>query len=1801
MNTALRWIYNTLRATIMIVVVLLVLAYAAVYLGVSMPYFQNKIKAIVEREASKFLETDVTIDDISISPFNQVIVKGVKIPDQSGGDLIKVDKIGAGVSLYDLVVRRKVIINFAEIDGLHGTVTRPDKNSPTNLQFLIDKFKPKPDQPPKPYDITINNAIIRNSDLAYDVLNEPRKGGGRFDPNHVKITDLTADLVFPRIKNNDFVIDVNNLAFNEHNGLELRRLSGKFKVNDHRTEFADLVVELPGTKLSPSNTTFHYSSLKNAVNELKMAPLSLQMEDNYITPADFKTFEPKLATLTDPIHFSVDASSTFEQLDLRKLIVKSGNGKINLDVAGTATNYRSPDNLTLRVEHIDLNAASGEVLRLASSFATLPSDVEKIMSQSGTISVNGKNLSADLKRDNLLVESLKVSTHDGGIKLDLAGNFNNLRNVDELQCDVDHIDFSAQSSHVSQLAQTFTALPPQVQRLLNESGGIDVSGKNLSVDMPRDNLLVEDIKVSTHDGSLKLDLAGNFNNLRNINELQCEVGHIDLQAQSEHLAQLTHNLPTLPAQVQQVLNKSGEIKLNGKNLKFDVNSDNLLVENLNLETHNGNLKFGFAGNLSNLSNISEIQYDVNNINLEAQHDIVAQLAQMIPNLPPRVQELLNNSGNIKIDGSASGTLNDILANTRLSTAYGDVRLDGEFHNGIEKRVKGHVVASDLALGTLVEKKDLLGNISADLMVDGNMGRDSVIVGKLKGKVDYIDLKGYRYHNITADVNMNGLNFDGELAINDPNGKVNLDGIVNMDSGDANYSFNLVAQNVNLAKMNLTDKYGANNLNVKMSANLTGFDPNSIEGTINIDDASFINSVTGKGFHLNNLTVEANRTDYPQHIDISTDFLRGSIEGDVDFTTIVPAMKEMAAQCFPKFMNEFTQSEAGVNEFDFNFVIEPNEEFESYVSSYVHLPVKLLYKATLNGHFSEISSNFIADLNLPYLQQGNKIIEGTTVHVEKPEGDNNVMLSAKTIYPNKKGNISLNVDANAVNDYVDANVNWVLKRATDYHGDLNVSALLGRDDNGKFMTEVSVNPTQVVFNDTVWQVNQGNIKYENGVLDIDKLEGSCEDQFVRIAGRASHNPDDELKLSLKNIHLDYIFETLKINHVNFGGIATGEVVVADLFSGNPRLSTAPRLHVDNLYYNGAPMGDAEIESHFDSENTGVVLGCDLTQENGRHTSVNGEIFAASDSLYLEFDADKANVEFMKPFMAAFTDEVHGQVSGHAVLLGNFKTIDLKGDVFAEDFSLKVGYTNTTYSCTDSVHIEPGMIRFEDITITDRDKNTAKLNGWLKHDAFHNPEFNFTVTDARNLLCYDISPSMNDKWYGTIYGNGNAIIAGEPGEVRIDVNMESASRSKFTFVLSDKEEASEYNFITFRDRDKKDQPVAVVDTVPVENDTVPEIVRQLAKQIEQKQQQESMPSQFAIDLHVDITPEAEIVLVMDPVGGDRIRAYGSGNLRLDYNSIDDTFDMFGKYTLEKGSYNFTLQDIILKDFTIRDGSTISFDGDPYNAILDISAVYSLNANLSDLDASFSTDRDINRTNVPVNALLKVKGGISEPELSFDLEFPTLSSDVYRKIKSVISTEEMMNRQIIYLLALNRFYTPDYMQASKNNNELTSVASSTISSQISNLLGQLSENWQISPNLRSDKGDFSDVEFNLALSSQLLNNRLLFNGNFGYRDNTYNTRNSNFIGDFDLEYLLNRRGTIRLKAYNHFNDQNYYVRNAMTTQGVGVVFKHDFDRLFNKKKLQAPLLDTTRQMAPSLTQDTLLRFTSRSSSSSDTITSR
>ncbi len=888
------------------------------------------------------------------------------------------------------------------------------------------------------------------------------------------------------------------------------------------------------------------------------------------------------------------------------------------------------------------------------------------------------------------------------------------------------------------------------------------------------------------------------------------------------------------------------------------------------------------------------------------------------------------------------------------------------------------------------------------------------------------------------------------------------------------------------------------------------------------------------------------------ITFSSDILNASLRGAFDPGALASDIKGLKASLFP---DVFPQ-DAPLRESRNNFTLEGRLLSTTPLDRVVKLPFQVHYPIDFAASLSSKARRATLRLEAPYLWQGNKEIDATTIHLQAT--GSSAKLSAATRMPTKNGMMDLllqsslpSIDSlHSRQRPLTTSLQWNVEATRDFSGDVAFETLLSRDPSSRnaIMADVEILPGSMTFNDTIWTMDPSRLTVREGRIAIDNFNVGRSDQHIKIDGVISSTTDDNITISLANVDLDYVFETLNIPNAMFGGVATGEIFGAGVLGKEVKLFT-PDLFVEGLKYNFSLMGDTHISASFDPEMPAINLQARVDQPNSRHSYVEGYIKPTSEGyIDLDFKADRIEVGFMKPFMSAFASNVGGYASGDAHLFGTFHDVNMSGDILAEDLALTLDFTGVTYYATDSVHLVPGYIDLEGITLRDRDGHTARLGGYLRHTNFHEPRFQFRITDADDLLVYDLPESLDRRWYGTIYGDGSANITGVPGHIDIGVDMTTAPRSTFAFILSDAEEAYDYQFITFRDRDAKDDDILsgkLIEGVPAE---VFEIRQALAKK-----EEEEGTSVYDMSITVRATPDALLTVVMDPVGGDAINARGSGDMTLTYNSASEDLGLRGDYTLDNGTYNFTFQDIIRKDFRINPGSAIRFSGDPYAAQLDIEAAYRLTANLSDLDESFLDDSELTRTTVPVDALLKVTGNMLSPDIAYDFAFPTLKDDIKRKVNSIVSTDDMRARQMLYLLALNRFYTPEYMSATKGN-ELFSVASSTISSQISNILGALSENWSISPNVRSDRGDFSDVEFDLALSSSLLNNRLLFNGNFGYRDKTLN--NNSFIGDFDLEYLLNRSGSLRLKAYNRYNDQNYYFKNALTTQGVGIVVRRDFD---------------------------------------------
>ena len=1178
------------------------------------------------------------------------------------------------------------------------------------------------------------------------------------------------------------------------------------------------------------------------------------------------------------------------------------------------------------------------------------------------------------------------------------------------------------------------------------------------------------------------------------------------------------------------------------------------------------LRFDMGGNeyVSALAQIGMPGFKPENLMLNMQDfrcyvrtATVIDVMELFHPVSQQLREILNHVeyADAHIDGSYNPQHAEM--HCTLQSAPGTVIVDASAEGQLAARTARLTLTAqtpEFAVGAVTPAKASLGGGSFRVESTASVRNGRLADGSLMADIDRLDWKGHSWEDIMLKGEYDGQYLKAESTSNDPEARFDarLSAALSPDlKRISDLAAHVDARRVNIGLFTPQKPWSGYAASFVVDATADGVDVKSMDAHATVGDLT-LTAVDGEGqsYSFGDFEAEMHNDGEPMWALLTSDLADASVRGNYNLTTVGYDIRHSLHRLWPSLITCKEETDrkfkhAFDNEFAFDLTVKDTRILEQFVK----LPVSIIHPVEVSGYVKSATGMLALSVDAPYLLQGKKIIENTVVNAAVNGTVSKSYLYATTSMPTKNGQLSLTLNGEGETDMMDASMSWAVDSKKALNGSLDLTARASRDESDALGATIDIHKTSMTLNDTVWTIHPAVINIAKDHYDIDNWRIGNDIQYVNIDGTVGRDADDVVNVSLRNINLDYVFDILNINNVDFGGVATGDVRASDLLSGVPRAYT-DNLDVRNLSYNDCVFGNAIIHSSWDHESQSILLDADITRDNGGGSTVDGAIWPVKNGggLDLTFTADRTGISFLQPFMAAFCSHVDGLVSGHARLFGSFSDLDLEGDAYVKDMKLTIPFTNTTYTASDSLHFRPGVIDINDLTLHDMYGNTAKFRGNLTHHYFHDPVFSFYLYDAKDFLGYDMPDNGDQPWYGKIFVNGGASVIGKPGQVDISVVASTAPKSTFGFVLSDNMQAGEYTFVKFRDRDV----LNVTDTLEISP------VERIKRLLRSQMPGEETPTAFNIDISVDANPNVEVTLVMDPIAGDRIRAWGRGNMRMTYASRTDDMQLFGTYTLDRGTYNFTLQEIIAKDFTIDPGSSIAFHGNPYAAQLNITAAYQTTANLSDLDVSFNTDKDLARTSVPVRALLKITGDMRQPELNFDLEFPTLTSDIDRKVRSIVNTKDMLSRQVIYLLALNRFYTPEYANSGTNsgNNEFAALASTTLSSRISSLLGTISDKWTIAPSVRSDNGDFSDMEVDLALSSHLLNNRLLINGNLGYRDKTLNP--TSFVGDFDVEYLLNKSGTIRLKAYNRFNDQIFSARNALTTQGVGLVWKLDFDNL-------------------------------------------
>lgn len=971
----------------------------------------------------------------------------------------------------------------------------------------------------------------------------------------------------------------------------------------------------------------------------------------------------------------------------------------------------------------------------------------------------------------------------------------------------------------------------------------------------------------------------------------------------------------------------------------------------------------------------------------------------------------------------------------------------------------------------------------------------------KGEIPLFDFNNYRFSNIRLDGSYNKGLIDGLASIADPN--INLQVAGKYSIPKKQYEAQL-----NLAHLQPTV------LGVKMADNT---------------------------YTLNDIRVSAKNEGADSYLDLEAPFANIHVKGQYDYGTLVQTMTNMLASKLPTLPGIGKTSDKARN----NFSIEAEIASTEILQRMLGVPLDIQQPVVIDGNISDLDRSVNLTAQLPAFSYNGSDYSGGALQMNTVGDTLKVDARIKT---GAAGSTSptLHVKAAAADNTLMASLGYNNhSKSLPIHGALNAEAQFYKNTDNVSTAHVDIKPSVIHIGEKPWKVHPADITYSKNHLEIENFEVSHGDQHVAVNGLATPNKEDSIVAQLKDVDVEYILNLVNFHSVDFSGKASGKAIVKSIFNDPDAYA---KLDIKDFEFERGPMGILHANVSFNKELSQIDINAVADEGEEHQTLIDGYVSPKRNYIDLGIEAQGTNMKFMESFCGSFMDDIQARAKGKVNLVGDLKDINLVGDLYATG-KMHMKQLGTEYSFKNlHAHAIPDDILLNNDTIFDRNHNMALVSGGIHHKHLTRLSYDLTLK-AHNFLGYDTHEFGDNTFYGTVYATGEVGIHGKSGETIIDIDAEPGPGSIFVYNVASPDAISDKSFIHW-------------------HDIAPELTDSL-KQQKDADDDIDFSSDMRINFLVNATPNLTLKLMMDPQSGDYITLNGNGVLRANWFN-KGSFDMFGNYVVDHGVYKLTIQNVIKKDFEFMPGGTIAFGGNPYNAPLNLQAKYTVNGvPLSDL----SIGRSFSSNNIRVDCLMNITGTPQSPSVDFSMDLPTVNTDAKQMIYSVINSQEEMNQQVLYLLAIGRFYaqtknnqsSEDADQQSQTSLAMQSFLSGTISQQLNTVLSNVvkSNNWNFGANISTGDEGFNNAEYEGILSGRLLNNRLLFNGQFGYRDNANATQS--FIGDFDLRYLIFPNGNLAVRMYNQTNDR-YFTRNSLNTQGLGLIMKKDFNGwrdLFGIKK--------------------------------------
>jgi hypothetical protein len=1078
-----------------------------------------------------------------------------------------------------------------------------------------------------------------------------------------------------------------------------------------------------------------------------------------------------------------------------------------------------------------------------------------------------------------------------------------------------------------------------------------------------------------------------------------------------------------------------------------------------------------------------------------------------PYISEEARKEINKFRDVRFDTDFSGYLSYFTANGNFRTGIGDII--GRLSFKTEKNnptFTGRLQLNNLDIGVLLEDTEKFQKVSLTGQIRGTGLTLETALLQVNANIKSAGINGYNYANIVTDATYGKDLFRGNLKVNDPNLKGELRGVLDLREGKDSIRMTVKLDTAFLQNLKFVDRDTF--VSGRIAIDTKGVTLDDIEGIARFSDVNL--SYEGRNLFVDNFFFQSLFTDESRVISLNSDLLVAGISGKFKVRQLLDDIQNLSHQYFAILSNsdEKISLRAEANEEPYSIDLNLNFIDINPIINLLEPRATISKNTIIEGAFYQTPDNtifnFFSSIDTIYYD-GNFLYEtNLDFNTSKLINSSDVLASFYIFSKKQELNTGLKFNNLAIEAIWD-------ESSIDFRYDQDQ---LETGSYVRIKNEITIYPdhTTVVFQpselkilEKIWRFDETNSIYiaqESYLFDNIKLFN--ENQFISLNGTISPNPNEMLGLEIHKVNMDFL-NTLSTKE--FSGLADGNFGFTNFYES---IGVNGQINIDELYINNFLVGNIDAATFLADQKINVEIS---NIRNGKQViSVDGFLGSSDDQLQLNAKLNEADLSIFEPFLSNYITRMGGTVSGDFDIGGSIAFPVVIGNGLVTGGTLLVNYLKTQYTVDGNLIFNNNEISFRELILRDTNGNRARMRGGISHDYFTDFILDISST-LENFQVLNTGSKDNEQFYGTAYVTGTLNIFGAANNLDITARATSQRNTRIFIPLGSKSfEAQEdyINIINVRDTTRIISLEETIEKLDISN--------------------------VRMNFTFDVTPDAYTEIQIDPRTGETIQGRGRGILTMNIDT-QGNFSMSGNYEITEAKYNFSLYNILRKEFIVQPGGRISWFGDPYEGVMDLSAYYLESISLQSLQTNQTAaiEDPAMRRRFPLKVLMNLKGQILSPDITFNFDFagfPTegnIQTYISAFQNRIANDEQEKNRQVFSVIMM-RSLSPEG-QFSGVSNIATSNLSQLLSSQLNSFIAQVDQNLEVDINLANLNQSALET-FQLRVAYTFLDGRLRVSRDGGFTDLQGNADLNSIAGDWQAEYMITQDGRYRLRVYNRNN---------------------------------------------------------------------